>query len=438
MSYCYKITGGSSVSGVVDIPGAKNFATKAMVAATLTNEITRLLNVPIIGDTAITESLLSGVGALVERPSHGRSNEVDIKPSTIVSNTIPLPDSGSNRIPILLMGALLHRFDEVSAPFVAGCNIGGRPVDFHLEAMRLFGAEVSITNEGYRAVKRKRLTACHYALPYPSVGATESCLLLGVLASGTTVIQNCAQEPEIIALITMLNAMGGRINFSAGRTLTIQGVNELHGTVFSIIGDRIEAASWAALAAATDSEITINGISPEILVNFFGPYNSIGGGVEVIDKESLRFYRHRELSPVSIETDVYPGFATDWQQPITALLTQANGVSVVHETVYENRFGYVQALNQLGANIQVVNYCLGGGKCRYYGRDYPHSAIISGKTRLKSEGLTINIPDLRAGLAYVMAAFIAEGVTYVSNVELLERGYGDLALRAPFLDIKKE
>lgn len=435
MSKSYVITGGKPITGTVQILGAKNFATKAMVAAVLTDDVTTLLNAPAIGDIEITEELLRGIGVDVFRTGDENSGILKIDPESVKQNIIPLPDSGSNRIPILLMGALLHRFDQVSAPFVAGCNIGGRPVDFHLQAMRLFGAEVTITDTGYIAVKRNRLSACHYTLPYPSVGATESCILLGVLASGTTVISNCAQEPEIMALITMLNAMGARISFSMDRVLTIHGVDKLYGTVYPIIGDRIEAASWAALAAATDGEVVVNGITPEILANFFGHFNAIGGGVEVLGKDSLRFYKRQTLAPTSLETDVYPGFATDWQQPITALLTQANGVSVIHETVYENRFGYAAILNQLGANIQVVNYCLGGIRCRFAGHDHPHSAIISGKTQLQSEGLEIQIPDLRAGLAYIMAACIAKGTARITNIHLLERGYGDLAQRAPFLGI---
>jgi UDP-N-acetylglucosamine 1-carboxyvinyltransferase len=438
MSRSYIITGGKPIQGAVRILGAKNFATKAMVAAVLTDDPTTLLNAPDIGDIAITEDLLRGIGADVCRPDGSDAGVLKIDSAAINQNTIPLPDSGSNRIPILLMGALLHRFEEVSAPFVAGCDIGGRPVDFHLQAMRLFGAEVTVTDTGYTAVRRSRLRACHYTLPYPSVGATESCILLGVLADGTTVIANCAQEPEIMAMITMMNAMGARISFSMDRTLTIHGVDRLHGTMYPIIGDRIEAASWAALAAATDGEIIVNGISPEILANFFGHFNAIGGGVEVLGRDSLRFYKRQPLAATSIETDVYPGFATDWQQPITALLTQANGISVIHETVYENRFGYTQVLNQLGANIQVVKYCLGGIRCRFAGHDHPHSAIISGRTKLRSDGLEIPIPDLRAGLAYIMAACMADGAVKITNIHLLERGYGNLAQRAPFLEIEPD
>lgn len=433
----YRISGGKPICGRIDVLGAKNFATKAMVAAVLTDDRTTLLNVPHIGDITITEELIRGLGAGVSRKPDDADNSLLIDTSSIATNVIPLPDSGSNRIPILLMGALLHRFESVSAPFVAGCNIGGRPVDFHLEAMRLFGAEVSVTDEGYKATRRARLSACHYTLPYPSVGATESCLLLGVLAQGTSVIKNCAQEPEILALITMLNAMGARVNFSTDRVLTIHGVEKLHGTVYPIIGDRIEAASWACMAAATNGDVVVSGISPEVLVNFFGVYNAIGGGIEVLGRDTLRFYQARELHAISIETDVYPGFATDWQQPLTALLTQANGLSVVHETVYENRFGYAKTLNALGANIQVVDYCLGAAECRFAGRNHPHSAIVSGKTKLRSNGSTIRIPDLRAGLAYVMAACLAEGETTITNIELLERGYGDLAKRAPFLEIQR-
>lgn len=430
MSVLYEISGGAPIHGEVQILGAKNFATKAMVASLLTEDETTLLNVPNIGDIDITTDMIRGIGGKVNF-----KGDVLTISSQGVSSSIPLPDSGSNRIPILLMSALLHRFDEVSAPFVSGCDIGGRPVDFHLEAMKMFGASVTITDNGYHAAKHGRLQACHYKLPYPSVGATESCLMLGVLAEGTSLIQNIAIEPEIMALITMLNAMGAKIQIGINRTVTIQGVLKLSGTVYEVLGDRIEAVSWACLAAATNGEIITHGINPEILVNFFGYFNEVGGGVEIIDGKTIKFYRKRNLKPIAIETDVYPGFSTDWQQPFTVLLTQAEGISVIHETVYENRFGYADTLNKLGADIQLESYCLGSANCRFKGKDHKHSAIIRGKSNLCSINEVISIPDLRAGLAYIMATCLSNGKSIVKNIELLERGYGSLKDRAPFLNI---
>ena len=428
----YRIRGGRAVTGRIRNLGAKNFATKAMVAALLSEGTTRLRNVPRIGDVEITVELLRASGARIEW--HG--DEVVIDAGQVASGSVPLPDSGSNRIPILLLGVLLNRLGEAHVPVVSGCNIGARPVDFHLEAARLFGATVEVAADGYRAVRHGPLKACHYRLPYPSVGATESCLFLGVLAQGTSIVENVATEPEIIALITMLNAMGARIQLLPNRELVIQGVEKLYGTAFQVLGDRIEAASWAALAAATDGDITVEGIDPSTLINFFGPFNAVGGGVAIEAADAIRFFRRGPLKSVVIETDVFPGFATDWQQPFAVMLTQAAGTSIIHETVYERRFDYLQALSALGARTQIETHCLGSVDCRFRGRDFPHSAIIQGPTALHSEGLTLDVPDLRAGLAYVMAAALARGETTITSVHLIERGYGALLERTRQLSLE--
>lgn len=287
-----------------------------------------------------------------------------------------------------------------------------------------------MARDGYHARARGRLTACHYRLPYPSVGATESCLYLAVLARGTSIVENVATEPEIMALITMLNAMGARIQLRPNRELVVEGVERLYGTHFEAPADRIEAASWAALAAATDGEITVDNIDPAPMINFFGPFNAVGGGVAIEGPRWIRFFRRHPLKSIVLETDVFPGFATDWQQPFAVMLTQAHGTSVIHETVYERRFDYLEALSALGARTQVETHCLGSVACRFRGGDYPHSALIHGPARLRSDGLTLDVPDLRAGLAYVMAAALAAGTTTVTSVGKIERGYGRLPERA--------
>lgn len=428
----YIVRGGQPVSGRIRSLGAKNFATKAMVAALLADGRTRILNAPRIGDVEITCDLLEAAGAGL---SWDADSALEIDASSLRSAHVPVPDSGSNRIPILLLGVLLHRLGEAHVPVVSGCNIGARPVDFHLEAAKMFGAEIEVAADGYRALRRGRLRACHYRLPYPSVGATESCLYLGVLAQGTSIIENVAIEPEIMALVTMLNAMGARIQLLPNRELVIQGVDKLYGTTFEALGDRIEAASWAALAAATDGEIVVEGIDPSTLINFFGPFNAVGGGVAIEGPRAIRFFRRHPLRSIVLETDVFPGFATDWQQPFAVLLTQANGTSIIHETVYERRFDYLQALSALGAKTQIETHCLGSVDCRFRGRDHPHSAIIQGPTPLRSEGLTLDVPDLRAGLAYVMAAALATGTTTITSIAKIERGYGDLVERAAGLSL---
>src|SRR5579864_3364149 len=262
---------------------------------------------------------------------------------------VPTPHSGSNRIPILLLGALLYRFEKVAVPIVGGDQIGARNVDFHLEAIRQFGGKVEETPDGFLAHRTGPLKGTHIKLSYPSVGATETCLYLGVLAEGRTTISNAAIEPEVFELITMLRAMGAIIFTSSGRDIRIEGVKQLNGAHMKVMGDRIEAASWACLACASDGDITVHGIRPEILGNFLSYYQQVGGGFELLEASSIRFFRKGPLQPAIIETDVYPGFSTDWQQPFAILLSQANGISIIHETVHENRFGYLKALDALGA-----------------------------------------------------------------------------------------
>ncbi|MFT7433383.1 MAG: UDP-N-acetylglucosamine 1-carboxyvinyltransferase [Alphaproteobacteria bacterium] len=430
----YKVTGGTPVKGEVTCLGAKNFATKAMVCALLGNSPTILTNIPNIGDVDITKRLLETVGTKV---TWVNETTLKIDPTTVNTCKVKTPDSRNNRLPILLIPFLLHKYGEASVPSMGGCNIGQRNVDFHLTAAELFGAKVEIKESGYYASSKGRLQSTHYELPYPSVGATESCLFLSVLAEGTSVIKNAAVEPEILELITMLRSMGAVIFLSPNREITIEGVESLTGTNMYALGDRIEAASWAALACATDGDITVKGIRPNTLGNFLSYYRKVGGGFEFIGGSTIRFFRERPLTSIALETGVYPGFSTDWQQPFTVLLTQAKGISVVHETVYEQRFGYTQVVNLLGSKIQLTTKCLGEA-CRYENHDYKHSALIMGPTPLKAIDEPIEIPDLRAGLAYVIAAAVAEGTSYITNVDLLERGYGDIIKRLDKVSLNVE
>lgn len=431
----YRITGGQPIRGEITCLGAKNFVTKAMVATMLADTPTIIGNVPPIGDTTITRDMLVAIGVTIHESGH---HELTIDPRTISTFDIPLPDSGSNRIPVLLLGALLHRCQSVSVPVLGGCTIGERKVDFHIDAIEKFGGHVEVTAEGYVATCNGRLQGAQITLPYPSVGATETCLYLGVLAEGRTVIHNAAIEPEIFELITMLRSMGAIIFTTPGREIRIEGVKKLHGTRIHVLGDRIETASWACLAAASDGDITVHGIRPEILGNFLSYYQQVGGGFELVGPNSIRFFRQRPLTSAIIETDVYPGFSTDWQQPFAVLLTQSQGISVIHETVYENRFGYLKALSQLGAVTQLTSHCLGGAPCRYRDANHLHSAIIVGGTQLNAVE-QIAIPDLRAGLAYVIAAAVAQGSTTLTGIHYLERGYGDIVprLRTLGLDISR-
>ncbi len=430
----YRIKGGYPVVGEIACLGAKNFVIKAMVAALLGQSPTTLTNVPVIGDVEITAEMLTSIGVKVERAE----NEIlHIDPSSMNTANIPVPHSGSNRAPILLLSILLHHFQSVAVPVVGGCQIGARSVDFHLGAIRKFGGVVEKTVEGYVARRVKPLKGAHIELPYPSVGATETCLYLSVLAEGRTVISNAAIEPEIFELITMLRSMGAIIFTSPGREIRIDGVKQLTGTRMEVLGDRIEAASWASLACASNGDVTVHGIRPDTLGNFLSYFQKVGGGVELKGAESIRFYRKQPLHSAVIETDVYPGFSTDWQQPFAILLTQASGISIIHETVYEKRFGYLKDLDKLGAKTQLTTHCLGEAACRYRDKNYEHSAIIMGPTAFSATS-SITVPDLRAGLAYVIAAAIASGTTTLHGIHFLERGYGDIVPRLAALNLKIE
>ncbi len=430
----YLIEGGVPVVGEIQCLGAKNFVTKAMVAALLGETQTILTNVPPIGDVDITKEMLHSIGVRTEEPDNG---VLVIDPSALNQPKVPMPHTGANRIPILLLGALLHRFERVAVPVVGGCQIGARKVDFHLQAIEHFGGEIEETTEGYIATRRGPLKGTSIRLPYPSVGATETCLYLSVLAEGRSTISNAATEPEIFELITLLRSMGAIIFTTSGRDIRIEGVKKLAGTQMKVLGDRIEAASWAALAGASNGDITVHGIRPEMLGNFLSYYQQAGGGVELKGASSIRFFRREKLRPAIIETDVWPGFSTDWQQPFAILLTQADGISIIHETVYEKRFGYLKALDRLGAKTQLTTHCLGGTSCRYRETSHEHSAIIIGPTALEANTREpIAIPDLRAGLAYVIAAAIARGSSLVTGTHFLERGYGDIVPRLAAMDLR--
>ena len=434
MEFAYKITGGKPVNGKIKCFGAKNFATKAIVASLLSEEKTILYNVPPIGDVDITLELIKSIG--VDFIYNKSEYTLEITPSNINVSKVPFPDTGSNRIPILLLGPLLHRFRKAEVPVLGGCKIGARKVDFHLNAIELLGGTIKETDFGYEASSTNGLKGTHINLNYPSVGATESCLLLSVLAEGSTIINNIAMEPEIMELISLLRSMGAIIFTYPERKIRIEGVKKLNGAKYSILGDRIEGASWACLACATDGEMIVDGLSINNLGNFIPYYQQVGGGYELLNNNSIRFFRKNHLCSIMIETDVYPGFSTDWQQPFAILLTQANGVSIIHETVYENRFGYLEALNKLGAKSQLSSHCL-GSPCRFQNKNFNHSAIITGPTELIATD-SIEVPDLRAGLAYVIAASLAKGTTILTGINNIERGYGNIAERlSNIIDIEK-
>lgn len=424
----YLVTGGVPLRGEVRIAGAKNAATKELVAALLADQPVTLENVPQIGDVEVTVGMLKALGTRVTT----KGNTVTVDASKLKTSKVAEAFSRKNRIPILLLGPLLHRFGEAVIPALGGCTIGARPVDFHFEALKKMGADISCDGDVYIA-KTKRLKGAVIDLPFPSVGATENVMLSAVKAKGTTIIRNAAVEPEIMDLATLLQSMGAIINLDVNRAWVIEGVEALHGATHRVLPDRIEAASFAAAAALTGGDVFIRGARQTDMLSYLNALRRIGVPYE-IREDGIRVMAPKKILPIAMETDVHPGFMTDWQQPFVILLTQADGVSVVHETVYEDRFGYTDALRSMGAKIQLHKECLGSKTCRWVNRDYRHSAIISGPTTLKAAD--IRIPDLRAGFSYLIAALIAEGTSRLTNVELIERGYEDIILKLKKLGAK--
>ncbi len=415
------INGGSPLKGRIEVRGAKNLAPKAMVAALLGTSASILRNVPNVSDIRVVAGLLALHGVQVTRGA--AEGEWRLDPSNVEQAHHADIDAhaGSSRIPILLCGPLLHRLGEAFIPDLGGCRIGDRPIDFHLEALRKFGAVVEKLPSGISLTAPNGLHGANIELPYPSVGATEQVLLTSVLAQGQTELRNAAIEPEIIDLICILQKMGAIITVEPNRVIFIEGVEELRGYDHRALFDRNEAASWASAALATKGDVFVGGAQQEEMMTFLNVFRKVGGDFEVHD-DGIRFWHPGgPLKPVTIETDVHPGFMTDWQQPLVVALTQAEGVSTIHETVYENRFGFTDALNKMGANIEVYKDGMHDDARRVMRREFEQAAIISGPTPLT--GAEIEVPDLRGGFSYLIAGLTAEGQTKVTNLGIISRGY---------------
>lgn len=413
------INGGKPLGGEVTISGAKNAVTKLMVASLLTDEPVIIYNTPHIGDVQITKEILEQVGTKAKLENHTLQLH-----TPKVTNTEVKEQTSKNRLSVLALGPLLHRAHEVELPVVGGDRIGARPVNYHLEALRQMGAEIEETEHGYKA-KAKSLKGVRVALAYPSVGATENIILAATLAKGRTIIENAATEPEISDLVMLLQRMGAIIEFRANRKIVIDGVNRLHGASYYVMPDRLEAASYAVLALATKGKIMVRNALQQDLITFLNTLRRMGADYKV-QNEGISFSRKTaQLKSVVVKTDVWPGFSTDWQQPLMVLLTQAKGRSIVHETVYESRFEYTKDLNRMGAKITIFDARqTKGSETEFEGTHYNQSATVVGPTEL--HGTKLNIPDIRAGMAQVVAALVAKGKSEITGIEHLIRGYDDI------------
>ena len=413
----YVINGGKPLNGEVEISGAKNAAVAIIPAALLVNGVCRIENMPHISDTDMLLTILSNLGAKV---SFINNSTVDIDCTNVHFTDAPYDLMRKIRASYYLVGAMLGRFGEAKTTMPGGCNFGVRPIDQHVKGMQALGAKVDIEH-GYILAKAEdgRLHGSTIYLDKVSVGATMNIIIAAVLASGRTIIENAAREPHIVDLANFLNSMGADVRGAGTDTIKINGVDELHGGSYAVIPDQIEAGTYMVAAAATGGEVLIKNIIPKHLECISGKLRETGTIVQE-DEDSVLIKSNGFLKNVNIKTLPYPGFPTDMQPQIVSLLTGAEGVSIITEGIYDNRFKYVNELRKMGADIEV------DGKV----------AVVKGPVNLT--GAEVLACDLRAGAAMVIAALKAEGQTIIEECHYIERGYEDFVnkLKSLGADIK--
>jgi UDP-N-acetylglucosamine 1-carboxyvinyltransferase len=400
--------------GDVRISGSKNAVSKLMVGSLLAEEPSTISNAPELREVEITAGMLRSVGASVDI----EGDEVTVDPGSAGDSRVPVSYSGLNRMSVLLVGPLLHRIGEAFVPFVGGDRIGPRPLDFHVEALRTFGAEVEVTDEGLEA-KAVKLHGARIRLPWPSVGATETVLLTATLAEGRTILENAAIEPEVVELALFLQRMGARIELQPDRRFVIEGVPHLTGADQRLGGDRIEAFSYLVAGLATGGSVRITGCAQERLVTAITTLQRMGTSFRITD-DTITAWAER-LLPCAVRTSPHPGFMTDWQPPLVVLCTRAHGMSVLHETIFEDRLGYIDALQRMHAEVELFDQCLVGDPCRFRETGARHSALIRGVSPL--QGAEVEMPDIRAAFGYLIAAAAADSPSVLHGVHHLERGY---------------
>ncbi|HUC94126.1 MAG TPA: UDP-N-acetylglucosamine 1-carboxyvinyltransferase [Paenibacillus sp.] len=410
------IRGGSPLRGTVTISGAKNSAVALLPAALLAETKVRLDNLPRLSDVAVYSEILEELGGKVSW--NGESMVID--PSGMRSKAMPNGKVKLLRASYYLMGAMLGRFGEATIGLPGGCNFEPRPIDQHIKGFEALGATV-VNDHGSIRISAKELRGAKIYLDVASVGATINIMLAASRAKGSTIIENAAKEPEIIDVATLLNAMGARIKGAGTETIRIEGVDAMHGCRHSIIPDRIQAATYMIAAAATRGDMLVDNVIPKHLEAVTAKLQEMGVHVYEMD-EAIRIVGQPAYEAVDVKALVYPGFATDMQSPMTSLLTQANGVSILTDYVYSNRFKHVPELVRMGANIRVEG----------------RSAIIEGG---RLNAAKVKAADLRAGAALVVAGLTVEdGITEVSGVEYIDRGYDYLVdnLRVLGADVWRE
>jgi len=397
-----KIAGGRPLKGTVRINGAKNSAVALIPAAILADSPVTIEGLPEISDVEILKDLLEEIGGKVDFDNQ----EMRIDPSNMVSMPLPNGKVKKLRASYYLMGAMLGKFKKAVIGLPGGCHLGPRPIDQHIKGFEALGAQV--TNErGAIYLRADELRGARIYLDVVSVGATINIMLAAVLAKGKTIIENAAKEPEIIDVATLLTNMGAKIKGAGTDVIRIEGVERLSGCRHTIIPDRIEAGTYMILAAAMGEGVLIDNVIPQHLESLIAKLREMGVSIDV-DDEQVFITRPDQYKPVDIKTLVYPGFPTDLQQPMTTLLTKANGTSVVTDTIYSARFKHIDELRRMNATIKVEG----------------RSAIITGPTQL--QGAKVKASDLRAGASLFIAGIIAEGITEITGLEHIDRGYSHL------------
>lgn len=396
------INGNKELTGEIKISGAKNSVVALIPAAILSDEEVTLYNVPNISDTKALMDIIELLNGKVEY----KNETMKIDTSKIENKVVPEALSKKLRASYYFMGALLSKFKYAEIYFPGGCNIGSRPIDFHINGFKKLGAEVTIEGNKY-IFKADKLKGARIYLDFASVGATINIMLAAVKAEGTTHISNAAKEPEIVNIASLLNNMGAKIRGAGTSEIVIEGVEKLGKGVIDVIPDRIEAGTYTIIGALLGKDLKISGIIEDHIDALLSKLKEMGVDIK-IKNNSLVINKPDHFKAINVKTLVFPGFATDLGQPMSVLLTQADGMSIFEETIYENRMGHIKYLQKMGANIRVND----------------RTAIIVGKTPLKGEEVTAT--DLRAGAAMVIAGLIAKGTTKVNEIEHILRGYENI------------
>ncbi len=430
----YIIEGGVPLKGKVKIPGAKNAGFKLMIASLLSDESSTLSNVSYIRDVVAVSKIIEALGAEIE------ISDDRVQISGGISNwEVPEELGLKSRASFMYLPVLLHRFKKGKVPYPVGDKIGDRLINWFLEGLGKMGVMIKTFDNLIEASAPRGLSGCHYKFPKNSHTGTEALILAAVLASGKSRLENAAAEPEVDDLIAFLSNMGARINRVKERVIEIEGVSSIKGAVHQVMPDRNEVVTFGCMALGTKGDIEIDNVNINHVNSFVKEVKGSNGSLRQKSGALQVFYK-QVLKSTYIETKPHPAFMTDWQSQWAALMTQANGTSVIHETIFENRFGYMSQLKKMGAKIELFNPSV-ANPAEFYNFEwseeaakYPHAAKIFGPKQL--HGTDLEITDIRAGATLVFAALIAEGRSEIQGIEHIERGYEDLEGRLEKLGAK--